>query len=411
MAQTTPEQQQGAGGQGAGAVRHGAAAQVEGGAPNINILNQQQNQPAVLPNRPETHYYRATTDQAADTNHALDTSLMNLSRTYLGEGEVRHMSRFRAGVIPAVVGASGGLLKSLAGIGGWESIPAFGLLTGVLSPIFSGIRRLTGENAFSQFARFANRAEDRGIMSRLVHGGESRAVKGAFLREDRDVRQLMRVFDQGTNPADADPNSVNNRASRQALVDRLNFGSRDTIDRLIAAGVMAEMKAQLVAENDIQLSPQDHQKIERYHQAFEMAKLLYDRKIPTAGQRALFVNNQLPRLLQGMERRLWGEQTARVAGIGMLKTMALATLGHLITAANIISLSGNAFLPAAIRGAPIKGLIPQMGEQAAAWTSSVLNAAVIPGAKTVGNLPYNVIGWVKDAMGQPYPFGSTPPFR
>lgn len=300
---------------------------------------------------------------AADTRHALYRSMMNINRQWLQDGEVRRMSIARASAIPIIGGLVGGLLKPFAargyydvtlpggvasrvprppgfppastvGLGGSkidyippttaetlvgaaQNVGVAGLIAGVLSPIASGLRRLTGENAFSQFARFANRREDRGLISRLAHGAESRLLKWLFLREDRDTAQLLRIMDQGTD------------------VNRINIGSRERLNNLISAGVMAEMKAQMVAEHNIQLSQKETDRINRWHDAFRLSQRIYDAKIPTPGQRQIYINDILPDLLRNRERALYAQQTTALAGIGAVKAAGIALLGHVFAFENI----------------------------------------------------------------------------
>lgn len=254
-------------------------------------------QPVAQPAKPEgpdqtgdrIWLYPETVDitPQADTRHALYRAMMNTNRQWLQDGEVRRMSIGRAAAIPLIGGIVGGVLKHFGGpkdtpVGATPQLSELtgnvlqnttlgGIIAGVLSPIASGVRRLTGENAFSQFARFANRREDRGILSRLVHGAESRALKWLFLREDRDTTQLLRILDQGTD------------------VNRINIGSRARLNDLMAAGVMAEMKAQMVAEHNIQLSSKEQDRIKRWHDAFRLSQRIFDAKIPTAGQREIYI--------------------------------------------------------------------------------------------------------------------------
>lgn len=343
-----------------------------------------------------------------DTTHALYRSMMNINRQWLQDGEVRRMSWGRAASIPIIGGLIGGMLKPFAArgsvdvggklsplppgmapdqvsklihggkfvaptgteylTGAMQNIGIAGAIAGVLSPIVSGIRRVTGENAFSQFARFANRREDRGLLSRIIHGGESRVMKWLFFREDRDTRQIHRLFDQINQSGDLAWQDLN----------RLNIGSRDRINNLIAAGVMEEMKAQMIAEHNMQLSPKEMDRINRMHENFRMAQRIFDAKIPTAGQRRIYIDAILPDLLRRREQNLWTQQTVGLAGVGAAKAAGIALLGHVFTFANIDALARGAF-----------GLATQAWE----WGYKTTSRVVQPGVVYASKIPGNIVSW------------------
>lgn len=277
------------------------------------------------------HYYNTEvklpprTELAQNTYHAVDKALDNMTRIYLQGGEVRRMAWLRP-VLPFLAGIGAGILKPLGNIFGglWYGAA----ITGILSPVTSLVRRITGENAFSQFARFANRAEDRGLASRIIHGGESRAVKAFFLKEDKDIRQLLRLKDQ--------------KIETKEDLNRLGIGSRDRIDNLIASGVMAGMKVQMIQEHNAQLSEKENDKLKRLQDAYLMAKTLMDAKIPSQGQKEIFINDVLPNLVRKKERELWLKQTAGITGVGLLKSSAMVILGNVFTFTNINNLLGAA---------------------------------------------------------------------
>lgn len=320
-------------------------------------------QPNPVTGRTETYLYPAELNLAQKTGDSVDRALLNMNRVLLGEGEVRRMSIGRAALPFAVaLGAGGAAAGRLA-----EALPLAGEVTAVLSPMASGVRRIMGENAFSQFARFANRREDRGIFSRIFHGAESRVLKWLFFREDRDTRQLMRLFDQN-----ADPN-------------QLRIGSRDRINDLITAGVMAELKAQMIAEHNIQISPKEDEKIKRMHDAYAYAKRIFQAKIPTPGQREIFVNEILPDLLRGREQRLWLQQTLGLGAVGAGKAMVTVLLGN-----GLIPLITDGLLPHVATGynavsawlgselAKAGGTATAFMRDAPIWVNSVLKAWGVP---------------------------------
>lgn len=341
-------------------------------------------QPVPVPAEPNTlqgdrkYLYRETENLAPnDTRGPLYDAMRRLNAQWLDNGEVRRMSIARASAVPIIGGILGGILKPAFGgtvpatvpeylVGATENIGIAGAVAGVLSPIVSGLRRLTGENAFSQFARFANRREDRGLLSRLVHGAESRALKFLFLREDRDTQQLLRIFDQRTD------------------VNAINIGSRDRLNNLMAAGVMAEMKAQMIAEHNIQLSEKETARVNRFHDAFRMAQRIYEAKIPTPGQRQIFVNDILPDLMMCRERGLYAGQTAALAAISAGKAAGLALLGHVFAFDNIQRL-------ALAAGDVAKGVWE--------WGYKTVANVAQPAAIHVAQIPGNIQGWAEYITG------------
>lgn len=250
---------------------------------------------------------------AEKTGDAIDKSLQHLSHDYLADGEARRSAWLRP-VFPIALGFGAGVLKPVADMVG--NISQAAVVTSLLSPAVSLLRRVTGENAFSQFARFAKRRNE-GLIGKLLFGGEARVLKSLYLREDRDMRQLLRLKDQGAD------------------LKSLSVGNKTRISNLIASGFMAEMKAQMIAEHDIKLSDRDNEKINRMHEAYNMAKNLFYAKIPTSGQQEKFLYYDLPVLMTKKERALWAKQTVGIAGIGVLKTTVLVTMGHIFTAKNI----------------------------------------------------------------------------
>lgn len=251
---------------------------------------------------------------AEKTGDAVDVALSHLGRDYLENGEIRRKAWLRP-IIPLAVGFGVGVLKPVSGL--FENIGHAAVINSVLSPAISLLRRVTGENAFSQFARFANRRENSGLIGRIFNGGESRVLKSLFLREDRDMRQLLRLKDQGADLKD------------------LVIGNKNRINNLIASGFMAELKAKMIAEYNVNISAKDNDKLSRMHEAYGMARELFLAKIPTRGQQEKFLLETLPSLLSGKERSLWLKQTAGLAGVGIIKTTALVTLGHIFTLSNI----------------------------------------------------------------------------
>lgn len=351
------------------------------------------------------YLYRETENLAPnDTRGPLYDAMRRLNAQWLDKGEVRWMSIARVSAIPIIGGIIGGILKPFQARG-WMEMPVpvgakpilkpftgvlehgakfvppstteyligavgnigiAGAVAGVLSPIVSGLRRLTGENAFSQFARFANRREDRGLLSRLVHGAESRALKFLFLREDRDTQQLLRIFDQRTD------------------VNAINIGSRDRLNDLMAAGVMAEMKAQMIAEHNIQLSEKETVRVNRFHDAFRMAQRIYEAKIPTAGQRQIFVNDILPDLMMRRERGLYAGQTAALAGIGVAKAAGLALLGHVFALDNIQRLALG---------------VTDVAKGVWKWGAGAFANTVQPAAIHIASIPHNIQTWAEYVSG------------
>ena len=282
------------------------------------------------------------------TGDAVDRALSHLNKDYLENGEIRRKAWLRP-IIPLAVGFGVGVLKPVSGL--FENIGHASVINSVLSPAVSLLRRVTGENAFSQFARFANRRESSGLLGRIFNGGESRVLKSLFLREDGDMRQLLRLKDQGAD------------------LKNLSIGNKNRINNLIAAGFMAELKAQMIAEYNVNISNKDNEKINRMHEAYGMARELFLAKIPTRGQQEKFLLETLPSLLRGKERSLWLKQTAGLAGVGLIKTTALVTLGHIFTAANIKDFA--------------KG-VGDFFSSVGTWASDLVNNVLKPAADALG---------------------------
>lgn len=319
---------------------------------------------------------------AEKTGDAIDKSLANLSRDYLAEGEASRSAWMRP-ILPLAIGFGAGVLKPVADMVG--NISQAAVVTSLLSPAISLVRRVTGENAFSQFARFAKRRNE-GLISKLLFGGEARVLKSLYLREDRDMRQLLRLKDQGAD------------------LKSLAVGNKTRISNLIASGFIAEMKAQMIAENNIKLSDRDSEKINRMHEAYYMAKNLFYAKIPTRGQQEKFLYYDLPALLTKKERALWAKQTAGIAGIGVLKTTVLVTMGHIFTAKNITDFAKGVGDALATVGGWKDQLIHDVFQPAADAVKSGVDQ--IPGK--LGELKNNWDNLFK-AGPVPPPSGDTPP--
>ena len=169
----------------------------------------------------------------ANTNHALDAAKNELIRNNI-EGEQR--KSIGQAAAPFVVGAAaeiirpkghffgsiynailGGPLGKVAGdfagkAGGLvglaqemksaaENLVSAGsagaIATMALTPSISIMKRvLFGENAWKQAASFMVRKEDGGIISRIIHGGESRLLKWSLFSENAARRQLLLFADQ-----------------------------------------------------------------------------------------------------------------------------------------------------------------------------------------------------------------------
>lgn len=332
---------------------------------------------------PVSHYYDSKVELPQRTSHVIDRALDNLKVNYLQEGEIRRKSWLRP-VFPFLSGLGIGIVSTKSVAGFFEGIGKSALITGLFSPVASLVRRITGENAFSQFARFANKAENNNLLTRLTHGGESRAVKNFFLKEDRDIRQLLRLKDQG------------------AVLDRIHVGSRDRIDNLIASGVLAGMKAQMIAENGVQLSEADHDKLLRLQEAFQMSKTLMDAKIPKGGQQDIFINDVLPNLVKKKERLLWMKQTAGITGVGLLKSTAMVILGSAFNFTNINWLLNKA----GAAGGRVWDMWTNVTQKV--LTPAFTGAMMIPHnlgvwAKYYG---YNASTWVAKALNQKIPYPS-----
>lgn len=303
--------------------------------------------PPVTPSPTEEYLYPTGIEtRPLDLRRQLDRATANVLTPYLTD-EVRRMSYGRAAAIPLLGGLVGGILKPfqygdvtqrakaagafshITGRGIFEppvgevaggvlnNMGLAGMIVGILSPVASGVRRIMGESAFTQFARFANKREGTGLIGRLMHGMESRFMKGIFLHEDRETTKLLRLYDQKVD------------------LNQWQFHDRREINNLIAAGVVAKMKKRVVDFYNIQLSPKEREKLDRFDNAFDMAGRIFDFKIPTAGQREIFTNDILPDLIRGRERNLWMRQTGAITGAGALKAGALALTGHILAFDNI----------------------------------------------------------------------------
>lgn len=188
------------------------------------------------------------------------------------------------------------------------------IATGVLSPTMSIMKRaLLGENAWKQAASFMVRKEDGGLISRIIHGGESRMMKWAMFRENRARRQLLRLADQNVDVKD------------------LMLGNRAKVEDLVAEGMMAGATSQMMTELGVNLSPKDQEKMERMNRAYDMAKKIFDAKITTAGQKEIFLQDQLPGLVRNKERALWAAQTALITGVGVIKSVSMVGFLQMIT--------------------------------------------------------------------------------
>lgn len=204
-------------------------------------------------------------------------------------------------------------VSTFAAVGGSAAI-----VTGVLSPTMSIMKRaLLGENAWKQAASFMVRKEDGGLLSRIIHGGESRLMKWSMFRENRARRQLLRLADQKVDVKD------------------LVLGNRGKIEDLIAEGMVAGATSQMMTELGVPLSPRDQEKRERLNRAYDMARQIFDAKIPTAGQKEIFINDKLPELVRNKERVLWATQTALITGVGVLKSVSMVGLLQTFTHLNI----------------------------------------------------------------------------
>ncbi len=292
---------------------------------------------------PKTHFYRRQenilpAEAPGSLSYPLDLTMNQLNRVLLDQGEVRRMSAGRAALAPII-----GALGTVAGVGelglkALSGVPIAGVVAAGLSGVFSLARRATGENAFSMAARFMNRREDRqgitGLLSRIIHGGESRAVKWAFFHEDKDAQQLLRMYDQMTQRRE-DGTIRMSRPEQDAWLDSMAVGSRDRINDMIAAGVMEELKAKLIREHNMQISEKEAVKINRMHDAYDMAKRLFERKVPTLGQRQILAQQVIPDRVRTRERSLWMQQAGLVAGVEAAKS-ATFVLGGAVAVPAII---------------------------------------------------------------------------
>ncbi|MBI2611573.1 hypothetical protein HYW54_02385 [Candidatus Gottesmanbacteria bacterium] len=346
-------------------------------------------------------YYPEAPSFPATTGDAVDRSLKAMKDVLLGSGidtgEVRRMSGVRAAALPLMVAAGTAATRPMTEM--LSAIPGAGIFAALLSPVVSVANRIMGENAFSQAAKFMNRSEDRGLFSRILHGGESRLVKGAFFKEDRNTQQLLRLYDQMTGGWDIDQNTGQRRyrrgqAEQDAWVDNMTVGSRDRIEWLISRGVFQELKAQMIDEHNMQLSDKELMMKERMHDAYRMAKKLYERKIPTEGQRQIFRQTSLPRILNTMEFSLWSSQSLRVAGVTGLKAagavalgmagIPLAAEGLKAVGAGVAAISSN--IPAWLNSLNLSGVATWLKDTIVTPAQGLWNS-IFGGGGAVGALP------------------------
>lgn len=313
---------------------------------------------AVAPKSKEIYEYPAELPpMPANTSHALDGAKNDLIRGNL-EGEQRRS--IGQATVPFVVGAAAEIIRpkghffgsiynailggplgvvagDLAGKAGGlvglsvemkkaaENLVSAGsagaIATMALTPSISIMKRvLFGENAWKQAASFMVRKEDGGILSRIIHGGESRLLKWSMFSENASRRQLLRFADQNVD------------------VNNLIVGNKSRLEDLIAEGMVAGATSQMMTELNVPLSAREAEKMERMNRAYDMAKKLFDSKITTAGQREIFLNDKLPGLMRNKERMMWAKQTGLITAVGMAKAVSMVGLLQAFDLSNITRL-------------------------------------------------------------------------